>query len=298
MTACREPSFADARGLIRRPSAECFQRACHARSAGGARSKSLFQSGFHMIGAKPIANSPSGMTRTTQPVGLAVARKGERSEGSQRGHADGHAPDCCGPASESVGFHAAPVEGRTGGDRSPGIAGDWADPGKLIHVNPGVQEAREIAERHGLTLELLQRRMKTAATVAARGAIINALLSRGWSTVRIGRLLHRDHTTISYIGRWYDKDGRKRTAPIKTCIPARMHEQGCIVPGCTNVVRHTTVDEEALCPAHLNEMPPTIREKWIATRRRLRSAWAVVDALQAEERELWREATKHLRDRT
>lgn len=165
----------------------------------------------------------------------------------------------------------------------------------MIVVNPGVEEASAIAAKHGLTLKILRHRAKTAASVSARGAIIHALLARGWSTVRIGRLLNRDHTTISYVGRWYDADGRKRQQPIKSCIPVRKHDQGCLIDGCKNVVRFTSSDEEGLCPKHMDDVTKSVRAEWSAARKRLQSAWAVVDRLQERERALWAEATKGMR---
>lgn len=58
------------------------------------------------------------------------------------------------------------------------------------------REAERIARAHGLTLEALQYRGRTACIVAARKDVAVAARGLGLSYPQIGRLLRRHHSTV------------------------------------------------------------------------------------------------------
>ena len=57
---------------------------------------------------------------------------------------------------------------------------------------------RRIERAHGVTLEQMQGPRRYRPIVRARWALIAALRERGWSLMRIGKFLNRDHTTVLY----------------------------------------------------------------------------------------------------
>ena len=57
---------------------------------------------------------------------------------------------------------------------------------------------RRIERAHGVTLEQMQGPQRYRPIVRARWALIAALRERGWSLLRIGRFMNRDHTTVLY----------------------------------------------------------------------------------------------------
>lgn len=62
----------------------------------------------------------------------------------------------------------------------------------------GHEVLREIALRRGLTLAQIRSRRKVAPILAARIEAIARLRALGFGVAQIGRILHRDHSTISH----------------------------------------------------------------------------------------------------
>lgn len=62
----------------------------------------------------------------------------------------------------------------------------------------GTQVLERASLVSGFTVPQLTGAQRHRGVVRARWAVMLALHRRGWSTVQIGRLLGRDHTTIMY----------------------------------------------------------------------------------------------------
>lgn len=59
-------------------------------------------------------------------------------------------------------------------------------------------------ENHVLVDEVVQD-IRTPAVVAARDAFMNYLYNVGWSTTEIGKLFHRNHSTVlAALHRWWN----------------------------------------------------------------------------------------------
>jgi chromosomal replication initiation ATPase DnaA len=54
----------------------------------------------------------------------------------------------------------------------------------------------DIATRHGVAPDEVMGSSRRATVSRARQAVMADLRARGWSSVKIGRLLHRHHTTV------------------------------------------------------------------------------------------------------
>ena len=57
---------------------------------------------------------------------------------------------------------------------------------------------RRIERAHRVTLKQMQGPQRYRPIVRARWALIAALRERGWSLMRIGKFMNRDHTTVLY----------------------------------------------------------------------------------------------------
>ena len=55
---------------------------------------------------------------------------------------------------------------------------------------------REIATRHGMTVDAMKGHSREARFAKARWEVMVALRDEGFSMPRIGRILNRDHTTV------------------------------------------------------------------------------------------------------
>jgi len=59
--------------------------------------------------------------------------------------------------------------------------------------------AGEAAEAYGVPLAVVLGRRRSKSVGVARAAVAAALREEGWTLVRIGSYLHRDHSTILYL---------------------------------------------------------------------------------------------------
>ena len=63
---------------------------------------------------------------------------------------------------------------------------------------------KRIEREYGWKLADMQGRSRMRPVVRARWALIAALRERGWSLMRIGAFLNRDHTTVLYALRQWE----------------------------------------------------------------------------------------------
>ena len=82
-----------------------------------------------------------------------------------------------------------------------------------LHNSESAKQARKtdwwvvikrIEREYGITLADMQGPRRYRPIVRARWALIAALRERGWSLMRIGAFLNRDHTTVMYALRQWE----------------------------------------------------------------------------------------------